>query len=192
MAERKSGTDDRTGAATREPSKAQLQRRMEEARETITQTVEEIKETVTDQVESVKETVSDVLDWNEHFSKNPLLWGAAAVGAGLVIGYSIAVMREGEHPSRRRRRSDDSITDSLFQELATVGQNILLPAVNDRIKQLFGVDLSEHLFREHEERPKRISGKKSTKKGGSRKRSTKQSGRKTGGKSSSGKNAGSR
>src|SRR5215213_3968989 len=44
-----------------EPSKEELQRRMDEARETITQTVTEIKETVTNQYYSMKETVSDAL-----------------------------------------------------------------------------------------------------------------------------------
>jgi hypothetical protein len=158
-----------TGA--REPGKAQLQRQMEEARETISQTVEEIKDTVTDQVESVKETVSDVLDWNEHFKKNPLVWGAAAVGAGLVVGYSIAVMRQGEHHTRRRRASD-SVAEGLFSELATVGENILLPAVNERIKHLFGVDLSEHLFRQ-EVIARRAPARKSSKKSSSKKRATK-------------------
>jgi ElaB/YqjD/DUF883 family membrane-anchored ribosome-binding protein len=155
-----------------EPSKAQLQRQMEAARESIAQTVEDIKETVTDQVESVKETVSDVLDWNEHFAKNPLVWGAAAVGAGLVIGYSIAVMRQGEH-HRKRRGAGDSVAEGLLGELANVGENILLPAVNDRIKQLFGIDLSEHLFRHEEAEPRRASSRKSGAKSAAKKRSTK-------------------
>ena len=46
-----------------EPSKADLQRRMEEARDSITNTVTEIKENVAQQVETVK----DALDWREHF-----------------------------------------------------------------------------------------------------------------------------
>lgn len=170
MADQKGATaGDVTGAA--EPSKAQLQRQMEAARESIAQTVEEIKETVTDQVENVKETVSNVLDWNEHFTKNPLVWGAAAVGAGLVIGYSIAVMRQGEHHSRRRR-GGESVADGLMSELANVGENILLPAVNERIKHLFGIDLSEHLFKEETKRS-RASSKKSSRKGAAKKRSTK-------------------
>jgi hypothetical protein len=161
--------------ADAEPSKVQLQQRMEEARDSIAHTVEEIKETVTDQVENVKETVHDVLDWNEHFTKNPLVWGAAAVGAGLVIGYSIAVMREGEH--HKRRRSSNSVADDLLGELATVGENILLPAVNDRIKHLFGIDLSEHLFRHRAAQPKRAASKKSgiksaAKKGAAKRKTT--------------------
>jgi hypothetical protein len=146
---------------------------MEEARETIAQTVEEIKDTVTDSVESVKETVSDVLDWNEHFTKNPLLWGAAAVGAGLVIGYSIAAMREGERHPRRNRRPQDSVADSLLAELATVGENILLPAVNERVKSLFGIDLSKHLLDHGESRPHRSSSRKSSKKSSAKKGTTK-------------------
>lgn len=158
-----------------EPSKAQLQQRMEDARESIAQTVEEIKETVTDSVETVKETVSDVLDWNEHFTKNPLLWGAAAVGAGLVIGYSIAVMREDERRPRRGKRPPESVADSLLAELATVGEKILLPAVNERIEQLFGINLSEHLFRHEERKPARASSKKSSRKGASGKSAAKKS-----------------
>lgn len=155
-------------SAAAEPSKAQLQRQMEAARESIAQTVEEIKDTVTDSVETVKETVSDVLDWNEHFAKNPLVWGVAAVGAGLVIGYSIAVMREGEHHKRRGRRRD-SVAEGLLNELATVGENILLPAVNDRIKSLFGIDLSKHLLQHDRAKPRRVSGKKSSAKSSSKK-----------------------
>jgi ElaB/YqjD/DUF883 family membrane-anchored ribosome-binding protein len=154
--------------AAAEPSKAQLQRQMEEARESIAQTVEEIKDTVSDSVESVKETVSDVLDWNEHFAKNPLVWGAAAVGAGLVVGYSIAVMREGEHHKRRGRRNE-SVVEGLLKELAVVGENILLPAINDRVKSLFGIDLSKHLLHHEPAKSKRTSSRKSSARAASKK-----------------------
>lgn len=177
MTEPKAATGEPSTEAA-EPSKAQLQRQMEAARESIAQTVEDIKETVSDQVESVKETVSDVLDWNEHFAKNPLVWGAAAVGAGLVIGYSIAVMRQDEHHSRRRGKGD-SVAEGLLGELANVGENILLPAVNDRIKQLFGIDLSEHLFRHEETKQRRAPSKKSaTKKRSTKKAAAKRTARK--------------
>lgn len=177
MGDRKAATDEPRNEAA-EPSKAQLQKQMEAARESIAQTVEDIKDTVSEQVESVKETVSNVLDWNEHFTKNPLVWGAAAVGAGLVVGYSIAVMRQGEHHSRRRSKGE-SVADGLLAELATVGENILLPAVNDRIKQLFGIDLSEHLFRHTETKPRRAPSKKrTTKKGATKKAVAKRSARK--------------
>jgi hypothetical protein len=73
-----------------EPSKEELQRRMEEARETITQTVTEIKETVTNQYHSMKETVSDALDWRHHFRKNPIAFSVGALSVGFLVGYGLA------------------------------------------------------------------------------------------------------
>ena len=69
-----------------EPSKEALQRRMEEARDSITNTVTEIKENVAQQYESVK----DALDWREHFKKNPVAWSLGAAGVGFFVGYGIA------------------------------------------------------------------------------------------------------
>lgn len=73
-----------------EPSKEELQRRMEEARESITQTVTEIKETVTNQYYSVKESVSDALDWRHHFRKRPIAFSIGALSVGFLAGYGIA------------------------------------------------------------------------------------------------------
>ena len=73
-----------------EPSKEELQRRMEEARESITQTVTEIKETVTNQYYTVKETVSDVLDWRYHFRQRPIAFSVGALSVGFLVGYSVA------------------------------------------------------------------------------------------------------
>jgi hypothetical protein len=75
--------------ANDEPSKDELQRRMEEARETITQTVTEIKETVTNQYYSMKETVSEALDWRYHFRKNPIAFTVGALSVGFLVGYSV-------------------------------------------------------------------------------------------------------
>jgi hypothetical protein len=72
-----------------EPSKEELQRRMEEARESITQTVTEIKETVTNQYYSMKETVSDALDWRHHFRKNPVAFSVGALSVGFLLGYGL-------------------------------------------------------------------------------------------------------
>ena len=69
-----------------DPSKAALQRRMEEARDSISNTVTEIKETVTQQIETVK----DALDWREHFKKQPVAWTIGAAGVGFFVGYGIA------------------------------------------------------------------------------------------------------
>ncbi|MGH9930259.1 MAG: hypothetical protein ACREA9_13685 [Pyrinomonadaceae bacterium] len=75
-----------------EPSKEQLQRRMEEARDSITNTVTEIKENVAQQVESVQ----DALDWREHFKRQPVAWSLGAAGVGLFVGYGIAAAIKGD------------------------------------------------------------------------------------------------
>ncbi|HEX7771083.1 MAG TPA: hypothetical protein VF435_01605 [Pyrinomonadaceae bacterium] len=71
---------------TEEPSKEELQRRLGQARDSITNTVSEIKETVANQVQAVKDT----LDWREQFKKRPVAWSAAAMGVGFATGYCIA------------------------------------------------------------------------------------------------------
>ncbi|HEX8773491.1 MAG TPA: hypothetical protein VF735_07760 [Pyrinomonadaceae bacterium] len=176
MAERKRAPA--LAATTEEnPSKAQLQRRMEDARESISQTVDEIKETVTEQYESVKETVTEVLDWKEQFQKNPLVWGLGAVAVGIGVGYSLALMRQGDNAHSRRRRSSqgDDFGDTVFDGLATLGQSYLLPAVADKVKELFGVDITEELLGRKRTPPPRqtASRKRSTKKTGAKKSAAK-------------------
>jgi len=79
-------------STTEEPSKEELQRRLGQARDSITSTVSEIKETVANQVQSVKDT----LDWREQFKKRPVVWSAAAMGAGFCTGYCIANYVKGD------------------------------------------------------------------------------------------------
>ena len=69
-----------------QPSKEELQRRMEEARDSITNTVTEIKDSVAQQYENVK----DALDWREHFKRQPVAWTLGAAGVGFFVGYGIA------------------------------------------------------------------------------------------------------
>src|SRR5688500_8934628 len=71
-------------------TKAELQRRMEEARESITQTVTEIKDTVTQQYQQVKDTISDSLDWREQYRRRPLPFTAGALVGGALLGYCVA------------------------------------------------------------------------------------------------------
>jgi hypothetical protein len=80
-----------------EPSKEELQRRMDEARDSISSTVTEIKETVANQVQAVKDT----LDWREQFKKRPAVWSAAALGVGFCTGYCIANYAKGESDDYR-------------------------------------------------------------------------------------------
>ena len=75
-----------------EPSKEELQRRLGEARDSISNTVTEIKETVVNQVQAVKDT----LDWREQFKKRPVAWSAGALGAGFCLGYCIASYAKGD------------------------------------------------------------------------------------------------
>ncbi len=73
-------------------SKEELQLRMEEARDSISQTVIEIKDTVTQQYETVK----DALDWREHFKKRPVAWTLGSAGVGFFVGYGIAAAIKGD------------------------------------------------------------------------------------------------
>ncbi|HEV8428138.1 MAG TPA: hypothetical protein VGQ41_09585 [Pyrinomonadaceae bacterium] len=75
-----------------EPSKEELQRRLGEARDSISSTVTEIKETVANQVKAVKDT----LDWREQFKRRPVAWSAAALGVGFATGYCIASYAKGD------------------------------------------------------------------------------------------------
>ena len=75
-----------------EPSKQELQRRLDEARDSISHTVTEIRESVANQVQAVKET----LDWREQFKKRPVVWSAGAAGVGFLVGYGLAAMVKGD------------------------------------------------------------------------------------------------
>lgn len=83
----------RTQAQTaEEPSKEELQRRMDKARDSISHTVTEIKETVANQVQAVKDT----LDWREQFKRRPVAWSVGAAGVGFAVGYGLAAMIKGD------------------------------------------------------------------------------------------------
>ncbi|HEV2915807.1 MAG TPA: hypothetical protein VGX92_21170 [Pyrinomonadaceae bacterium] len=77
-------------------SKEELQRRMEEARESITQTVAEIKDTVANQYQAVRETVTEALDWREQFRKRPMAFSIGALSIGFCVGYSLAGALKGD------------------------------------------------------------------------------------------------
>ena len=78
--------------AGEDPSKEELQRRLDEARDSISHTVGEIRESVANQVQAVKET----LDWREQFKKRPVAWSAGAMGVGFLVGYGLAAMVKGD------------------------------------------------------------------------------------------------
>jgi hypothetical protein len=70
-------------------TKAALQRRMEEARESISQTVTEIKDTVVTQYQQVKENISDTLDWREQYRRHTLPFTLTAFAVGTFAGYAV-------------------------------------------------------------------------------------------------------
>jgi hypothetical protein len=91
-------------AGDQEPSKEELQRRMDEARDSITNTVTEIKENVAQQYENVK----DALDWREHFKRQPVAWSLGAAGVGFFVGYGIAAAIKGDDYDERNYSSSPS------------------------------------------------------------------------------------
>ena len=91
-------------------SKEALQRRMEEARDSITNTVSEIKDNVAQQVENVK----DALDWREHFKKRPVAWSLGAAGVGFFVGYGIASAISSDEESYSSYEADAAHTSSSY------------------------------------------------------------------------------
>lgn len=168
-----------TVAANKEPTKAELQRRMEEAREDISQTVEDIKETVTEQYESVKEIITGTLDWREHFRKHTLAWSLGAVAVGYVVGSGLAASLK-DTTQKKGRKSGGLLDDiyaygeSLADEISGVAQTVLLPALSKKLKDTLGIDLSDKLLTK-----RAAKGAARPASGRAKKASTKKSGRKT-------------
>jgi hypothetical protein len=129
----------------RRRAKAELQRRMNEARDSISHTVEEIKETVEEQYEAVKRTVDGVLDWREHFQKDPIVWSVGALSAGFALGYTLGYTHKNVGRSRRPRSEVAAFANSLIDELSVVGNSLVMPSLNSKIKELFGFDFSDML-----------------------------------------------
>jgi hypothetical protein len=160
----------------REPTKQELQHRMEETRESLSQTVEQLKDTVAGQVESVKDTVSGVLDYREQLLKEPLIWSLGTLSAGFALGYTLGYAHKDTRSSKNKSKIT-AFADSIVDELGTVGQSLLMPALNTRIRELFGFDFSELLDEiggAKKQTPKRIGAgkrpvKRSAKKGSRRK-----------------------
>jgi len=104
-----------------DPSKADLQRRMEEARDSISNTVTEIRDTVSNTVTEIRDTVSekyenvkDALDWREHFKRQPVAWTVGAAGVGFFVGYGLAAaLTDGKDQSDYVSVSSDSYSRPL-------------------------------------------------------------------------------
>ena len=131
-------------AADREPTKAELERQMEETRESLSQTVKDIRETVSDQVASVKETVSEVLDYREQFKEEPMVWSLGALSAGFALGYTLGYAHKNLKGSRKKSEVA-AFANTLASEVSTVGNTMVMPALSAKIKDLFGFEFSDLL-----------------------------------------------
>jgi len=80
------------GQSSEDLSKEELQRRLDDARGSITNTVTEIRESVANQVQAVKDT----LDWREQVKRRPVAWSAGAAGVGFMVGYCVAATYIGD------------------------------------------------------------------------------------------------
>jgi hypothetical protein len=126
------------------PSKQQLQKQMQKTRESMAQTVDEIKETVNKQVSAAKEVAAGVLDYREQFQKEPLVWSLGALSAGFALGYTMGYAHK-ETKGSRNKSQMAAFTNTLVDELGLVGNSVVMPALNARISELFGVDFSQVL-----------------------------------------------
>ena len=133
-----------------EPSKEELQRRLGEARDSISSTVTEIKETVANQVKAVKDT----LDWREQFKRRPVVWSAAALGAGFCTGYCIANYVKGdsgEYHSAIDRYGEES---NYYAAQGVAGGAVLAaPAKSVRSKETNGHDSGPGFFQKVAQTP---------------------------------------
>ena len=136
-------------------SKRELERQLEKTRESLSETVGEIKETVEQEVKAVKKTVTGVLDYREDFAKDPLVWSLGALSAGFALGYTLGYA----HKNTKGAKQSPMIAfaDSLVEELSTVGQGLVMPALNAKIRDLFGLEFSQLLeqMRGNSKRPAR-------------------------------------
>src|SRR5687768_6379792 len=142
----------------REPTKQELERQMQLARDSLTETVGEIKETVEQEYQSVRKTVSGVLDYREEFKNEPLVWSLGALSAGFALGYTVGYAHK--NTKGRKQTPVLAFADSM---VSTMGQGLVLPALDAKIKELFGFEFSE-LLGQMKGSKKRTAKKKTTKK----------------------------
>jgi hypothetical protein len=130
-------------------TKAQLQRRMDDARESISRTVGEIKETVEDQYATAKDAISGILDWRADFQQNPVVWSVGALSAGFALGYTVGrAQSAGSFGSKHA--GVGAFVDTLVSEVAMLGSHLPLSTLDPTIKRVLGFDLSQ-LFEEMSE-----------------------------------------
>ena len=126
-----------------DPDKRELERQMQRTRESLAETIGEIKDTVEHEISVAKQTVTGVLDYREQFKEEPLVWSLGALSAGFALGYTLGYAHKNN--KRGKQSAVTAFAESMVDELSSVGQGIVMPALNVKIKELFGFDFSEVL-----------------------------------------------
>lgn len=126
-----------------DPEKRRLEREMQRTRESLAETIGEIKDTVEHELTAAKQTVTGVLDYREQFKEEPLVWSLGALSAGFALGYTLGYAHKNN--KRGKQSAVTTFAESMVDELSSVGQGIVMPALNVKIKELFGFDFSEVL-----------------------------------------------
>ena len=145
-------------------TKKELQQEMAKTRESVSETVDEIKQTVSRQYEAAKDTVAGVLDYRNEFQKEPLVWSLGALSAGFALGYTMGYAHK-ETKGGKNKSELMAFTNSLVDELSSVGSTFVMPTLNARISEMFGFNFSDVLDtigKSKKTAPKRKTAKKLT------------------------------
>src|SRR5436309_13202892 len=126
--------------SSQQQHKKELQRQIGQTRDSLRDTVEQIQDTAEQKYQAAKETVSGVLDYREEFQKEPVVWSLGALSAGFALGYTLGYA----HKSSKRGKKSQIVqfADRVVDELSTVGQSLIIPELNSKIRQFFGLDFS--------------------------------------------------
>jgi hypothetical protein len=100
------------------------------------------------------------------------VWSLGALSAGFALGYTLGYAHKNMKGSGRNHSQIAEFADTMTRQLSTVGEHLVMPALNVQIKELFGFDFSKLL--EEMSSSKRSGAKKRPNK----KRSTKKPGQK--------------
>jgi hypothetical protein len=134
------------GPAEPEPTREELEARVDQARVSIGRTVDALKDTIGERVDTVTDTVNGVITMSGQFQREPVAWSLGALSAGFAMGYSLGrahhAKTTGGRPSKLARLADD-----VAAELATFGDALVSPGLAAELRQTFGVDLTGALAR---------------------------------------------
>jgi len=89
-------------------------------------------------IASVKESVSGVVDYREQFQKEPLVWSLGALSAGFALDDTVGYAHKGAKKGQPSKVTQ--FADRMVDELATVGQSLIIPGLNTKIREFFGMD----------------------------------------------------